>query len=33
LETTTPHGAIADKTQKIVSDFDKSLKYLMNKKK
>ena len=28
LEITTQHGAIADKMQKIVSDFDKTLKKL-----
>lgn len=42
LETTTPHGAIADKTQtkdtkfnktqKIVSDFDKEIKKLQQNK-
>jgi hypothetical protein len=31
METTTKHGAISDKTQKIISDFDKTIKTLEKK--
>lgn len=32
MEITSQHGAMADKTQKIISDFDKEIKKIMDKK-